>query len=54
MAAYLNNLKVIVMQILIKLLIVLMLFGITFRILHSQEVSLEAYGFKIYMEDSQK
>jgi hypothetical protein len=28
--------------------------GITFKILHSQEVSLEGYGFKIYMEDSQK
>ena len=42
------------MQKLIQLLIVLILFGITFRILHSQEVSLEGYGLKLYMEDSQK
>jgi hypothetical protein len=38
----------------IQLLIFLIFLGITFKILHSQEVSLEGYGFKIYMEDSQK
>jgi hypothetical protein len=42
------------MQNVIKLLIILVFFGITFRIATSQEVSLEGYGFKIYMEGSQK
>jgi len=42
------------MQKLIQLLIVMILFGITFRIVTSPEVFLEGYGLRLYMEDSQK
>jgi hypothetical protein len=45
--------KILPVQLLVFSLIVFAC-AVTFRILTSQELSVEGYGFKIYMEGSQK